>query len=155
MSDPTYRPAAVNDAADIHAVLLAVAGEIPLAVETLEHEEALYAAVRKLLAFGESWVAAEGERIIGFALVENVETRRHWGENEMLALRYAGVDPARGDAGTLDALIGKVLERTVPITASVKDANRSGMAARLERAGFRHTETRHGERHFRRDPGAA
>jgi GNAT superfamily N-acetyltransferase len=153
MTGVTRRPAAVNDAADIHTVLLKVAADIPLAVETLEHEEALYAAVRKLLAFGESWVAVEGDLVVGFALVENVETRRHWGENEMLALRYAGVDPAHRDDGTLDALISAVLERTVPIVASVKEANRSGLAARLERLGFRLTETSHGELHFWREPG--
>jgi hypothetical protein len=145
MSTASLRPAVIGDAADIHALLLSLAGEIPLAVETLEQEEALYASVRKVLAFGQSWVAAEGERIVGFALVESAEVGRHWGENELLNLRYAG-------GGGLDALIGKVLERMAPITASVRDGNRVGLAARLERLGFRRTETRVGEQHFRREP---
>ena len=58
MSEVSYRPAGISDAADIHALLLKIAGDIPLQVETLEQEEALYAAVRKMLAFGQSWVAA-------------------------------------------------------------------------------------------------
>ena len=145
MSDPTCRPAMTGDAADIHALMLELAGEIPLAVDTLEQEEALYAAVRKILAFGQSWVAAEGERIVGFVLVDSAEVGRHWGESELLTLRYAG-----GEG--LDALIGKVLERNAPITASVRDANRTGMAERLKRLGFRQAETRTGETRFRRDP---
>jgi CBS domain-containing protein len=145
MSDIRYRPAAIGDAADIHALLLAVAGDIPLAVETLEQEETLYAAVRKMLAFGQSWVAVEDEGIVGFVLVDSAEVGRHWGENELLNLRYAAGE-------RLDELIGKVLERDVPITASVRDANRTGLAELLRRLGFRQAETRVGETHFRREP---
>jgi hypothetical protein len=146
MSDPTYRPAAIDDAADIHALLLKIAADIPLAIDTLEQEEALYASVRKILAFGQSWVAVDGERVVGFVLVDSAEVGRHWGENELLNLRYAGGE-------RVDGLLGKVLERNVSITASVRDANRAGLAARLVKLGFRRTETRVGERHFRREPG--
>jgi hypothetical protein len=45
-----------------------------------------------------------------------------------------------------------VLERGVPITAAVRDANKTGLAALLESLGFRETETRVGERRFRREP---
>ena len=145
MSDPTLRPAVIQDAPEIHALLLRIADEIPLAVDTLEQEEALYAAVRKILAFGQSWVALDGDAVAGFVLVDSAEVGRHWGENELLNLRYAG-----GEG--LDALIGKVLERMAPITAGVRDGNRVGLAARLERLGFHRTETRVGEQHFRREP---
>ena len=145
MSEVAYRPAVIGDAADIHALLLKIADDIPLAAETLEQEEALYAAVRKMLALGQSWVAAEGETIVGFVLVDSAEVGRHWGENELLNLRYAGGE-------RLDELIGKVLERNVPVTASVRNANRTGLADRLSRFGFRHAETRVGEQHFRREP---
>ena len=140
------RSALVGDAAEIHALLLAAADDIPLAAETLEKEEALYAAVRKILAFGQSWVALDGETVAGVALVDSAEVGRHWGENELLNLRYAAGD-------MVDDLIAKVLERDVPITASVRDANRTGLAERLLRFGFRETETRLGERHLRREPG--
>lgn len=152
MAAPTYRPAQVGDAAGIHTLLLAIAGDIPLAVETLEQQEALYAALRKVLGFGESWAAEEGGRIVGFVVVENIQTGRHWGENETLDLRYAATDPNCGDSDALDALLQKVLERRAAITASVKDANRTGLAARLEKLGFCRTETRTGETRFRRDP---
>jgi len=148
-----YRPATVADAADIHAMLVKIADDIPLVVDTLEQEEALYAAVRKVLGFGQSWVALDRERVVGFVLVDSAEVGRHWGENELLNLRYAGIAPGLRDSGALDALLGKVLERAVPITASVKDANRSGLAARLEALGFKRTAARLGEQHFRREPG--
>ena len=144
MSDIVLRPAAVTDAADIHALLLKRAAEIPLAVETLEQEEALYAAVRKILAFGQSWVALDGGALAGAVLAAAAEVGRHWGENELLTLRYAA------GAG-LDALLGKAIERNVPITAAVRDANRSGLAALLESLGFGETEARGGERRFRRE----
>ena len=152
MSEFACRRAAVGDAADIHAALLAIAGDVPLVIETLEQEEALYAAVRTLLAFGESWVAEEGGRIVGFVLVENIQTGRHWGENETLDLRYAGIDPACRDSPVLEALVAKVTDRHATIAASVKDANRTGIAAVLERLGFHRGEARTGESHFRREP---
>jgi len=148
MSDPTLRPAVIGDAGDIHALLLALAVELSLAVESLEQEEALYAVVRKTLGWGESWVAEEAGRVVGCVLVDNIQTGRHWGENETLDLRYAGGE-------NLDALIGKVAERTTPIAATVKEANRTGLASRLQRLGFRETETRMGERRFRREPGGS
>lgn len=145
MSDPALRPAVVGDATDIHALLLRLAADIPLAVENLEQEEALYAAIRKILAFGQSWVAVDGDAVAGVVLVDAAEAGRHWGENELLTLRYAA------GAG-LDALLGKVIERNVPIAATVREGNRFGLAELLERRGFRETETRVGERRFRREP---
>lgn len=145
MSDIALRPAAVNDAAEIHELLMRRAAEIPLAVETLEQEEALYAAVRKILAFGQSWVALDGGALIGTVLIDAAEVGRHWGENELLNLRYAAGE-------NLVALLGKVIERNVPITAAVRDANKSGLTALLESLGFGETEARVGERRFRREP---
>ena len=144
MSEPTLRPAAIGDAAEIHTLLLRLAADIPLAVDTLEQEEALYAQLRKMLGWGESWVAERDGEIVGCVLVDNVQTGRHWGENETLDLRYAAGE-------SLDALIGKLLDRTAPIAAVVKDANRTGLAELLERNGFHEGETRVGERRFRRE----
>ena len=145
MSDPTLRPGTVGDAADVHTLMLKMAADIPLAVETLEQEEALYAALRKILAFGQSWVALDRDRIAGFVLVDSAEVGRHWGENELLTLRYAG-------GVSLDALLGKVLERKVPITATIRDANRTGLAETLEGLGFQKAETRVGEQRFQHEP---
>jgi phage tail protein X len=145
MSEFTLRPAVVQDAADIHELLLKHAPEMPLAVETLEQEEALYAAIRKILAFAQSWVALDGGAVVGAVLVDAAEVGRHWGENELLNLRYAA-----GDA--IEALLGKVLERNVAITAAVRNGNTSGLADLLLRHGVSETETRVGERRFRREP---
>jgi hypothetical protein len=151
MSELSLRVAVVGDAADIHEILLARAAELSLTVETLEQEEALYAAVRRTLAFGESWVAERGGRIAAAVVVDNIQTGRHWGEHEHLDMRHATAAPACG-AEVLDALIGKVLERRALITARVRDADRTGLAARLDRLGFQRAEQRTGETHFRREP---
>ncbi|HEU0216501.1 MAG TPA: hypothetical protein VFQ90_07565 [Stellaceae bacterium] len=145
MSDLALRPAVIGDAADIHTLLLRQATIIPLAVEALEQEEALYAAIRKILAFGQSWVALDGDAIVGTVLVDSAEVGRHWGENELLTLRFAA-----GEA--LDALLDKVVARAVPIAATVRETNRSGLAELLQSRGFRESENRLGERRFRRDP---
>lgn len=145
MSDLAQRPAGTGDAADIHTLLLRHAAAIPLAVEALEQEEALYAAIRKILAFGQSWVALDGEAIVGTVLVDSAEVGRHWGENELLTLRYAA-----GEA--LDALLDKVLARAVPLAATVRETNRSGLIELLQSRGFRESENRLGERRLHHDP---
>ncbi|MBV8776821.1 MAG: hypothetical protein JO258_06450 [Alphaproteobacteria bacterium] len=145
MNAPAIRPAAVGDAADIHALMLTMADDIPLAAETLEQQEALYAALRKILAFGQSWIALDGGTVVGFALIDAAEAGRHWGEEERLNLRYAA-------GAALDGLLAKALARGVPVTATVREANRSGLAAALVRAGFRQSETRVGELRFQYEP---
>jgi hypothetical protein len=145
VSDLALRPAVLGDAADLHTLLLRHAAAIPLAVEALEQEEALYAAIRKILAFGQSWVALDGEAIVGTVLVDSAEVGRHWGENELLTLRYA-----TGEG--VNALLGKVLERAVPITAAVRETNRDGLAELLRSRGFQESENRLGEHRFHREP---
>jgi hypothetical protein len=152
MTALTYRPAVIGDAADIHALMLTLTADIPLVVETLEQEEALYAAVRKILAFAQSWLALDDQTVAGFVLVDAAEVGRHWGENELLNLRYAAAATAFRDGDVLDALIGKIMERAVPVTANVRDANRTGLADCLAKLGFHETESRVGEKRFRHDP---
>ena len=72
-----YRQTTLDDAGEIHALLLALAPEIPLFVEKLEDEERLYTLVRNCARSGESWVAIDaGGRIVGFALVAPSQLRR-------------------------------------------------------------------------------
>ena len=150
----TYRQARVDDAAEIHTLLLNLAPEIPLLVDTLEREEALYALIRACGRSGESWVAFdEGERIVGFVLVDPELLERHYAEHEILDLRYAGVAPEHRGRGIFTALIAKVLARMVPVTVTVSPQNRSDVAARLEEIGFRQTGSPGGERVFRWEPG--
>jgi hypothetical protein len=152
----TCRPAAPGDAAGIHALLLALAPEIPLQIDTLEREEALYALIRNCARSGESWVACDaGGRIVGFALAERAERGRHYAEHEVLELRYAAAAAVQRAEGVFESLVERLLVRMVPVVAPVSPHNRSGLAEGLERLGFRPTAAPGGERLYRWEPGAA
>ena len=154
MGGVACRPALLDDAAEILNLLLALAPEIPLLVDSLEREEALYALVRTCARSGESWVAAEaGGRIVGFVLVEPNQLGRHYAEHEVLELRYAGVAAERRNQGIFAALIAPVLARMLPIAATISPENRSGMAQILARLGFRPAGSAGGEQRLRREPG--
>jgi N-acetylglutamate synthase-like GNAT family acetyltransferase len=151
----TYRQAGLDDAADIHALLLALAPEIPVLITRLEDEERLYALVRNCARSGESWVACDAAgRIVGFVLVEPAQLRRHYAEGEALELRYAGVAPDCRKQSVFSELVQQVLARMLPVATSVNPQNRSGIAARLEQSGFRQTGAAGGELRLRWDPGA-
>jgi GNAT superfamily N-acetyltransferase len=151
-----YRQARIEDAADIHALLLRLAPEIPLLVDTLEREEALYALIRNCGRLGESWVALdEEERIIGFVLIDPEVLERHYAEHEIFDLRYAGVASGHRGRGIFHALIARVQARLVPITIIVPPLNQFDTAARLKNFGFRETGSAGGERVFRWEPGSS
>src|SRR5438132_349040 len=77
MTGIAYRQAELGEAADILAVLLEVAPEIPVSVDTLEQEEALYALIRNCARSGESSVAIDDAgRIVGLLVVELSPARR-------------------------------------------------------------------------------
>lgn len=138
MSEIVYRPAVLDDAAEIHALLLRLAPEIPLLVDRLEREEALYAETRNCVRSGESWVAADGAgHIVGFLLAAPIERGRHYGENELLDLRYAGVAAEQRRQGVFAALLSQLLGRMLPVVTRVPPQNDSGAAARLTALGFR------------------
>jgi len=156
VSEIAYRPAKLDDAADILAVLLEVAPEIPVQTEPLEREEALYALIRNCARSGESWVAFdEGNRIVGFLLAEPDQVRRHYAEHEILELRYGGVVKHHRRRGIFTKLIECVLARMVPVTATISPANQSRAARLLEKLSFDALASAGGEQRFRWDPGAA
>jgi len=149
-----YRQALLEEAPDILAVVKAVADEIPLLLDTLEREEALYRVIRSCARSGESWVALdEGGAIVGFLLVEPNETRRFWGEHEVLELRHGGVLPRHRRQGIFTELLRRVTARLVPSTATVSAANTAGAGRRLEAAGFARIPSPGGEQRYRREPG--
>lgn len=155
MGEVNYRQAALGDAADILAFLIALAPEIPLQVDTLEREEALYALIRTCARSGESWLACDAAgRIVGFALAERAERGRHYAEHEVLELRHAGVAAALREAGVFEALVRRLLARLVPVVATVSPHNRFAMAERLERLGFRPAAAAGGGRRYRWEPGS-
>ena len=156
MAEIACRHAELGEAADMLVLLMEVAPEIPVSVDTLEQEEALYARIRNCARSGESWVAVdEGGRIVGFLLVELNQARRHYAEHEVLDLRYGGVAGTHRNHGIFTNLVKRVLDRMLPVTASVSRANRSGAARLLKRFGFRRTSPTGGEPHLRWEPGAA
>jgi len=150
-----YRPAAIDEAAHILAVLIEIAPEIPVQTEPLEREEALYALIRNCARSGESWVALDDEnRIVGFLLAEPNQARRHYAEHEILELRYGGVVKDHRSRGIFTSLIERVLARMVPVTATISPANQSGAARLLEKLGFHNLSSPGGEQRFRWDSGA-
>ena len=156
MAEIAYRHAELGEAADILALLMEVAPEIPVSVDTLEQEEALYARIRNCARSGESWVAVdEGNRIIGFLLVELNQARRHYAEHEVLDLRYGGVAETHRHQGIFTTLVQRVLDRMLPVTASLSPANRAGAADLLQMLGFLQIASAGGEQHLRWEPGVA
>ncbi|MGE0260509.1 MAG: hypothetical protein AB7H71_02595 [Alphaproteobacteria bacterium] len=155
MNDIDYRAARLDDAGEIHELLLRLAPEIPLLVDTLEREEALYALVRNCARSGESWVACDQTgRIVGAALVEPNQLGRHYAEHEVLDLRHAAVAPEHRESGVLGTLIGKVTARLQPVAVRIAGRNRTGLAACLRELGFRATDSAGGEQVWRWEPGA-
>jgi GNAT superfamily N-acetyltransferase len=149
-----YRQAALGDAAEILDLLLVLAPEMPLQIETLEREETLYALIRNCARSGESWVALDqSERIVGFVLAEPAQLGRHYAEGELIELRHAGVAAAHRSQRIFSELLAKVLGRMQPVVTSVNPLNRAAMAVRLVKRGFRPTGAAGGETRFRWDPG--
>jgi hypothetical protein len=155
VAELTYRQAELGEAVDILAVLKEIAAEIPVVFDSLEREEAIYGLIRTCARSGESWVAAdESGGIVGFALVEPNDLRRHYAENEALEIRYAGTRSGHRGDGVLAHLLTLVLDRMVPVAMTVSSANRSDIARHLEEAGFRRLTSPGGEQRYRWEPGA-
>ena len=156
MSGIDYRPARLGDAGEIHELLLLLAPEIPLLIDTLEHEEALYALVRNCARSGEAWVACDAAgHIVGIALVEPNQLGRHYAEHEVLDLRHAAVIPEQRESGVLAALVSRVTGRLQPVAARVGAQNRTGLAALLRELGFRQTGAAGSEQVWRWEPSAS
>ena len=156
MAQIVYRPARLDEAADILAVLIELAPEIPVQVEPLEREETLYALIRNCARSGESWVALDDANgIVGFLLAQPDQTRRHYAEHEILELRYGGVVKTHRRRGIFTGLVERVLARMVPVAATVSPANQSGTVRLLVKLGFENIGSPGGEQRLRWDPGTA
>jgi len=156
VAEIAYRPARLDEAADILAVLTELAPEIPVQVEPLEREEALYALIRNCARSGESWVALDDANgIVGFLLAQPDQTRRHYAEHEILELRYGGVVKTHRRRGIFTGLVERVLARMVPVAATVSPANQSGTVRLLVKLGFENIGSPGGEQRLRWNPGTA
>jgi len=86
-------------------------------------------------------------------LAQPSQARRHYAEHEIIELHYGGVIESHRRQGIFGNLAGHVLQRMVPVMATVSPANRSGAASLLQRLGFRNIGSPGGEQRFRWDPG--
>ncbi len=136
------RPATQSDASEIILLLIEVAPEIPLRLDTEERKVAGSKIVGECVGSGESWVAVDAKcRVVGFVLLQADKMKRFLNDNQALHIRYAGVAKRQRKRGVFCALIQHAMSRNVPLTATVKAANQSGMAARLARLGFQECTT--------------
>jgi len=71
----------------------------------------------------------------------------------VLELRYGGVAGTHRNQGIFTNLVTRVLDRMLPVTASISPANLSSAARILEHHGFRRQSSPGGEQHFRWEPG--
>lgn len=154
MTEMILRIATSDDTLGILAVLVEVAPEIPLLLDTNERQKAVSSVVTQCISYGVSRVAVDDNgRVIGFLLVEPDRLERFHNGNQALHLCYGGVAKTQRKAGVFRALIQQEMSRNVPLTATVKAANQSGMAARLMQMGFQKWSTSsHDEENFRWQP---
>jgi hypothetical protein len=154
MPTVSYRQAELGEAVDILELLKEVAPEIPVAIDTRDREEAIYGLIRTCARSGESWVAVDGTScIVGFVLVEPAQARRHYAENEILELKYAGVAAGYRRRGIFRDLVNKVFERMAPVTVAIPPSYRPDIGRCLEAVGFRKLPAA-GEQQYRWEPGA-
>lgn len=134
------RLATTDDAAGIFRVLEEVASEIPLLIDTSERRKAVSKIIDICIATGDSWVATGSRGVLaGFILAKPDKMERSLWNNAALNLNYVGVAKTERKHGIFRALLQCVMNRDVPLTATVKFANQSGMGERLSRIGFSQT----------------
>ena len=73
-------------------------------------------------------------------------------ENQALSLRYIGVSKICRRCGIFAALMDEMTNKGAPLTASVLHANRSAMADRLVKLGYKKSESDDKETRLRWDP---
>src|ERR1700733_7370895 len=136
-ADIRYRRATKNDAALIFSVLEEVAGEIPVLLDNPERKNLVFAHVQTCCDSGESWMAlTTNDRVVGFLLAEPDAQERFFQANQALHLPFGGVSRNHRGQHIFSTLAEKIMAKGVPLTGTVKRANKSGMAGRLLKLGF-------------------
>ncbi|HEY8098118.1 MAG TPA: hypothetical protein VIE65_18820 [Methylobacter sp.] len=124
-----YRLATTDDALAILSVLEEVAPEIPVETHDGRPERLLQTIKRTTSVYGVTWIALDREnRVVGFLLAES--------KGDRFDLPYGGVREGHRKHHIFPDLVAKMMVRGVPLTATVKHANKSDMASRLLRLGF-------------------
>jgi hypothetical protein len=129
---PVCRSATDEDADGIWTVLLGVASEIPVLLDTSERQEAMQGIVEDCCASGDSLVAVDSDgTVVGFVLAKPDRVERFFHKNQALSLRYIGVSKSSRRQGLFGRLMETSKAKGVPLTASVLHTNQSDMADRL------------------------
>ena len=148
-----YRLAVSSDLEGIFVVLEEVAPEIPLQLDTPKAREIVFSRVVQCCSCEKSCVAVDhAGRVVGFLLAEPDKMERFHHDNQALHLPYGGVTKSMPKQGAFYRLVEKAMSRQVPLTATVKRANRCGMAARLMKIGFTKISCNDKEDQFRWQP---
>jgi hypothetical protein len=132
-----YHLASFDDGDGILTVLREVALEIPVSLDAPEHDEIIRIIIAECCQSGQSWVAVDANgTVVGFVLAKPDRLERFLHRNEALSLRYVAVSKARRQEGIFGTLMGKLMAKGVPLTATVLHTNRCNMSDRLLKFGF-------------------
>ena len=128
------RPACATDVEAIYAIIAEVAWRITVDLSTREHVEAMRKQITDYCLDGLSIVALDEHGIvIGFQLAQI----KKWHSDPYIDLRYAAVTAVAADKKVFRRMIEIMKKHQMPLLAEVKPDNKSEMANRLQRYGFR------------------
>jgi N-acetylglutamate synthase-like GNAT family acetyltransferase len=131
----TIRRATKDDADAIFLVLQACDSEIPINLDDDDFKRYIRDKIRVACLGGQTCVAVSGNQVIGFLLALPLSFEERWFE-----LTYAGVLKNYRGNGLFPQMLHEIKVVARRIDATVKNANQSGMAGRLQRAGFSETK---------------
>lgn len=141
------RAATPADEHEILSLLKQVAPEIPIPLDSPKTEPGMITEI--VQCRGRSWVAAYPDgKLVGFALARPDLRAR----DQAISLRYIGVHPNARRQGIFTKLIERLKATSAPLTASVLNTNKSGMAAILLKNEFKEIESDATETRFRWEP---
>ena len=112
-----------GDANGIFTVLQEVAPEIPLSLDTPEHQQSIQSIIAECCDCGDSWVAVDADgTIVGVVLAKPDRLKRFHHENKALSLRYVGVTGIRRQHG----IFGTLMKTPVvwPMAATERETRR-------------------------------
>jgi len=135
----TQRMASLQDLKEIWGLVRQVAPSIPVDLESNLTQENILTELMACCTSGLSPVAVDKDK----AIVGAVLARRDdfdWGflNGKAVHISYAAIAPDHSGNGTFAALVGEVQGRNVPVLASVKNGNQSGLVEELKKLGFEH-----------------
>jgi ribosomal protein S18 acetylase RimI-like enzyme len=137
MAELTRRAASLSDLKDIWGLMRQAAADIPFDLGSEAAQENILTEVMACCTSGLSPIAvSDNKEIIGALLVRRDDFEWGFRNSDAVHVAYAAIAPCRQDHGILRALVAKIQERKVPVFASVKSGNQSGLADELGKLGF-------------------